>query len=261
MLIDWFTVGAQVLNFVILVWLLKRFLYRPVLDAIDAREARIARQIADADTAQATALREKEDFKQRNEAFDAQRAALLKQATDGAEAERRRLLDAAREAADAAAARRQDAERRDMARMLRSLADRTRDEVLAITRRALRDLGGATLDERIAQVFLARLAALEPAARDLLASGLDRARPGAIVRSSFELEPAQREQMRSAVLAALPPGAPIAIDFETASDLISGVELVVGGRTLGWNIAEYLRSFEQALATPAVAPAPAEVVT
>ena len=42
MLIDWFTVGAQVLNFLILVWLLKRFLYRPILHAIDAREQRIA---------------------------------------------------------------------------------------------------------------------------------------------------------------------------------------------------------------------------
>ena len=48
MLIDWFTVGAQALNFVILVWLMKRFLYVPVLDAIDAREKRIATQLGDA---------------------------------------------------------------------------------------------------------------------------------------------------------------------------------------------------------------------
>ncbi len=52
MLIDWFTVGAQALNFVVLVWLLKRFLYQPVLDAIDAREARIAKQIGDAQAVQ-----------------------------------------------------------------------------------------------------------------------------------------------------------------------------------------------------------------
>ena len=42
MLIDWFTVIAQMLNFLILVWLLKRFLYQPILDAIDAREKGIA---------------------------------------------------------------------------------------------------------------------------------------------------------------------------------------------------------------------------
>jgi hypothetical protein len=42
MLIDWFTVGAQIVNFLILVWLLKHFLYKPILNAIDAREKRIA---------------------------------------------------------------------------------------------------------------------------------------------------------------------------------------------------------------------------
>ena len=42
MTIDWFTVGAQIVNFIVLVWLLKRFLYKPVLAAIDAREKRIA---------------------------------------------------------------------------------------------------------------------------------------------------------------------------------------------------------------------------
>jgi F-type H+-transporting ATPase subunit b len=46
--IDWFTVAAQVINFVILVLLLKRFLYRPILHAIDERENRIASDIADA---------------------------------------------------------------------------------------------------------------------------------------------------------------------------------------------------------------------
>ena len=49
MLIDWFTVGAQALNFLILVWLMKRFLYKPILHAIDEREKRIAAELADAD--------------------------------------------------------------------------------------------------------------------------------------------------------------------------------------------------------------------
>jgi len=49
MLIDWFTVGAQALNFLILVWLLKHFLYQPILNAIDAREKLIAKELADAD--------------------------------------------------------------------------------------------------------------------------------------------------------------------------------------------------------------------
>ena len=49
MLIDWFTVVAQTVNFLVLVWLLKRFFYRPILNAIDAREQRIAAALAEAD--------------------------------------------------------------------------------------------------------------------------------------------------------------------------------------------------------------------
>ena len=38
MKINWFTVIAQLVNFLILVWLMKRFLYKPILNAIDERE-------------------------------------------------------------------------------------------------------------------------------------------------------------------------------------------------------------------------------
>ena len=108
MLIDWFTVGAQALNFLILVWLMKRFLYKPILDAIDAREKRIAAAIADADQKKAEATKEREEFQRKNEEFDQQRAALVTQATEEANAERQRLLDDARQAADALSAKRME---------------------------------------------------------------------------------------------------------------------------------------------------------
>ena len=67
MLIDWFTVGAQALNFLILVWLMKRFLYKPILNAIDAREKRIAAELADADAKKAEAQKERDEFQSKNE--------------------------------------------------------------------------------------------------------------------------------------------------------------------------------------------------
>ena len=93
MLIDWFTVGAQALNFIILVWLLKRFLYKPILNAIDAREQRIAAELAAADAKEAEAQKERDEFHHKNEEFDQQRATLLSKATQEAKAERKRLLD------------------------------------------------------------------------------------------------------------------------------------------------------------------------
>src|ERR1700691_3995140 len=103
MLIDWFTVIAQAGNFLILVWLLKHFLYKPVLAAIDAREAKIAATLKEADAKKAEAQVERDNFKTQNDVLEANRAELLRKAADEANAERQRLLDGARQ--DAAALR------------------------------------------------------------------------------------------------------------------------------------------------------------
>ena len=93
MLIDWYTVGAQALNFVILVWLMKRYLYKPILHAIDAREKRIAAELADAAAKETEAHKERDEFQRKSDELDQQRAALLKKATDDANAERQRLFE------------------------------------------------------------------------------------------------------------------------------------------------------------------------
>src|SRR5580704_16579193 len=113
MLIDWFTVGAQALNFIILVWLMKRFLYKPILRAIDAREKMVAAELAEADKSRGEAQKERDEFRHKNEELDLQRAALVKKATDEAKAERQRLLDEARRVADALTAKRQETLRND----------------------------------------------------------------------------------------------------------------------------------------------------
>ena len=65
MLIDWFTVGAQALNFLILVWLMKRYLYQPIRNAIDAREKLIATELANADKKKAEAQKESDEFRRK----------------------------------------------------------------------------------------------------------------------------------------------------------------------------------------------------
>src|ERR1700685_1511369 len=105
--IDWFTVGAQAVNFLILVWLLKRFLYKPILDAIDQREKGIAGHLAEAEAKTSEAEQDRDDLQRKNETFDRQRDSLMQKAADEAGAERKRLLDEARKDADTLRANRQ----------------------------------------------------------------------------------------------------------------------------------------------------------
>ena len=166
MLIDWFTVGAQALNFIILVWLLKRFLYKPILNTVDAREKRIAAELADADAKKAEAQKERDEYQHKNEEFDQQRAALLSKATDEAKAERQRLLDDARKAADALSAKRQEALRSDAQNLNQAIRRRTQQEVFAIARKALTDLATASLEERMSEAFIRRLRTIDGKAKE-----------------------------------------------------------------------------------------------
>ena len=105
MQIDWLTVTAQILNFLVLAWLLKRFLYRPVIDAMTQREQRIATRLAQAAQREAQAQAEARTYSDKVAAFDRDRQAQLAQAREAAEHERRSLLESARgEAGPAASA-------------------------------------------------------------------------------------------------------------------------------------------------------------
>ncbi len=245
MLIDWFTVGAQVLNFLILVWLMKRFLYKPILHAIDAREKRIATELADADAKKAEAQQERDEFQRKNEEFDEQRAALLSKATDEAQAEYHRLLDESRQAADALRAERQNALQREQQNLDDEITRRTREEVYAIARKTLTDLAGTSLEERMSEVFTRRLRELNNEAKKGLAKALKTSSDPVLVRSAFELPPEQRAAIQSAINETF--SADIHVRFETAPDVISGIELIANGRKVAWSIADYLASLEKSV--------------
>src|ERR1700679_1948167 len=133
MLIDWFTVAAQGVNFVILVCLLKHFLFRPILGAIDAREKHIATELADADTKRTEAQKERDDFQNRNKVFDEQRAGLLAKATADADAERDRLIGDAHKKADAFSSEQAAALRNNLASLSGEITRQASQEVLAIS--------------------------------------------------------------------------------------------------------------------------------
>ena len=245
MLIDWFTVGAQALNFVILVWLLKRFLYKPILDAIEARETRIAKELADADAKETEAKKARDEFQHKSDEFDRQRAALLRKATADADAAGKRLIDEAHQAADALLAKRQETLRNDAHNLSLAISRRTQQEVFAITRKALMDLTTTSLEERLVDVFTRRLREMDGRAKEALGEALKAASVPGLVRSAFDLPGEQRAVIQKALNETF--SADIHVRFETAPNLIGGIELTTNGQKVAWSIADYLGSLEKSV--------------
>jgi F-type H+-transporting ATPase subunit b len=251
-LIDWFTVAAQALNFLILVWLLKRYLYQPVLNAISAREQRIAMQLADAASKQAAATSERDEFERKNKDFEAQRTQLLAKATEDAKLEQQRLLEQARKDVEALRSRLEDALHSEQQILSAEVARRIGDEVFAIARKVLADLASESLEDAMLRVFIERLRALSAADLQLLTAASASA-PGAVmVRSAFDLPAQQRSAIEQAVTEVC--GATARPSYETVPGLISGVELSANGRKLAWSIADYLGALQKSVGDILAAP-------
>ncbi|MFO7541575.1 MAG: F0F1 ATP synthase subunit B [Thiobacillus sp.] len=245
MLIDWFTVIAQVINFLILVWLLKRFLYRPILNAIDAREKRIAAKIADAAAKEAKAQKERDEYQHRNEVFDKERAARMNQVLEAAKTERAQLLDAARQESDDLRARLEQALRNEQRNLNEDISRRAREEVFAIVRKALFDLAGTSLEERMTDIFLDRLRALNAAQIAEWKSALKSSPAPLRVRTAFKL-PAQQCTAIETVIAEL-LGKEKQVEFDIAPDRVSGIEISANGQKIAWSIADYLDSLARSV--------------
>ena len=268
MLIDWFTVGAQIVNFVILVWLMKHFLYKPILNAIDAREKRIASELADANAKKAEAEKERADFENKNKVFDDQRSALLSKATGDAKAEGAQLLDKARKDADSLRDTQAAALQSDHAKMGSQITRMATEEVFGIARKALSDLATVSLEERMGEVFTRRVHQMNGKDKELLAAALKASSEPAVVRSAFAMPAEQQAAIQNALNETF--SAVVRIRFETTKEAICGFELSANGQKVGWSIATYIsaldekigalleaQSTQQAKGAPKPTPAPA----
>jgi F-type H+-transporting ATPase subunit b len=243
MLIDWFSVGAQLLNFLILVWLMKRYLYEPILLAIDTREKGIAATLADADTKKSEAQNERDRFEQKSEALDQERASLMSKATDDAKSKGQRLLEEARKAADILSAKREESLHNEAENLNQAIARQTQEAVFAIARKALGDLATTELEERLSDIFIRRLRELDEETKTSLGTALTTASEPPRVGSAFALSDEQREMIQTAINETF--SADIPLVFKTTPDLVSGIELMASGQKISWSIADYLSSMEE----------------
>jgi len=243
MLIDWFTVGAQIINFLILLVLLKIFLFDRIVRAIDEREAKINARFEEADRTEEEARHKAQALAQEKRGLEEKRAELMETARKEAEDQRRQWAAKARQEIEDQRIRWQKAladQKEAFSRDLRHLAA---GQVCAVSRRALKDLADENLEERIIEGFLGRIAAMDDAAKKKFNRLQSRQNNAAAVRSAFEVSTRMRQKITRALHQALSED--LEIDYATDPDLLAGIELKADGQKVGWSLKDYLQTLEE----------------
>lgn len=247
MQINWFTVIAQIVNFLVLVWLMKKYLYKPILAAIDEREKKIAAELAGAKSKMTEAKKEQDEFQQKNNDFDKHKKKLMDQATSDADKEREKLLDAAKKEAAGVKEKLEAASKELQENLSDEISKKTQDEVFAITKKALAELASTDLEEQSVHVFIKKIKAITDKDKKQFIDAFHSDSAPIAVKSAFDLAEKDQKNIRSAIVDIL--GDDVKYEFKTDPKMISGIELAAKGYKLSWSLAAYINSLEKSVAT------------
>ncbi len=243
MKINWFTLIAQVINFIILMWLLKRYLYKPILKAIDDRENKIIAQLNDADAKKTEAKKERDEFTEKNESFNRQKDALMQKVIEESNTEAEKLKEQARTEANALKAKLEKSLQEEQESNHLDITKKIQQEVMRIAKKTLTDLSSVRLEDQIVNTFIKRINQLKENEKEQLISTLNLDDNPILIQSAFELSIEQQADIKKAVLNLT--GNRNAFQFKIIQELIAGIELSTNGYKLSWSISEYLKSLEK----------------
>jgi len=239
--LDWTTFALEIVNFLILVWILQRFLYRPVLDVIARRRERVEQTLADASKRDEEAKAKEAHYEERVAQWENERDEAREKLAEEIAAERARRMEQLeqtladeREKEKARARQRADEERR--ARQEEALA-----EAAQFASRLLQRLAGPQLDARIVDALVEDLGQLPDATRRSLAEAA--AQPGVQLQivSARPLEKEARKRIAEAFEAVL--GRRLDEEAGESPDLIAGLLVAVGPWVLAANLRDELAFF------------------
>ncbi|GAB4144424.1 MAG: ATP synthase subunit B [Sphingomonadales bacterium] len=249
MQIDWVTVAAQALNFLVLVWLLKHFLYGPITRAMQRREQRIQKRFDDAEAKREEAQREADSYREQQRKLQDEREALLKEARQQARETAQELEQQARdEVAQKRKAWQQQLEA-EQTEFLEGLKQRAAKHFYDLAQRALNDLAGRRLQDALAARFIVQLDDLESSQRKKARKAIGRSDRDITIQTGFALEPAEKSQLTKAVHDAFDTDR--GVRYVNGDDIGLGLRLEANGYSLEWSLQSYIdalrENLEQAL--------------
>ncbi len=238
MQIDWLTLTAQIANFLVLIWLLQKFLYAPITNAMARREERIEERLIDARKAREEAEAEAKALRDQQQALEDSKADILDDARKGAGDLRKGLEEEVREDVRQMHRTWQQHLEDEHAELAQTLQRRVAGQVLGVVRQILSEFADTDLEGQIADVFIRRLEAISEDDLDRLTESAKRGQDQALVESGLELPPAIRSRITRAIHEKLEDG--VDVQYRTDPDILLGIRMILSDLTVEWSAARHL---------------------
>jgi len=238
----WSTFVLEIINFLVLVWILKRFLYKPVLAVIAARRQSVEQQLAQARATADEASALKDQYTGRLREMEAERRKAREDLARDIDAERARRLADLTATLEHEKKKARVADERRQAEQQRALEQKALQQGATFSSRLLAQAAGPELESRLLQMLVDELASLTEAQRTQLREQWGEQAGVIDVASAFDLSAAQRAQLTSSLHALVDAAEP---RFRRDPALIAGLRIEIGAWVLAMNVRDELKGFAE----------------
>jgi len=241
--LNWSTFVFEIINFLVLIWIMKRFFYKPVLGVIERRRKAIDEKLADAESLHTEGSKLKAHYEERLGNWEKERQQARDILLVDVAEERSRMmgeLDTALEQEREKA--RVGEERRIQEQFNRAEEQALRNGSLFVTR-LLDQIASLDLEVRLIDIFLKEFGALPSERIDSLRRGWGEGPVKATLVSAYPLMPEQQQQLINAMDDITEKQA--VLEFEQDPELFAGLRITINGWVLGLNLRDELRGFSE----------------
>jgi F-type H+-transporting ATPase subunit b len=240
--IDYFTTIAQIINFLILIYLLRRFMYKPIIKLMDEREQKIISQFKEAEQKKKDAEKEAESHLKLMQELSEKRMVMNAKAAEEAQILQNDLMEKVRNNVETSRINWNKAFLRQKESLLADLSRHAGYEIYAIVRRTLQDLADEDLENQIINTFIKRLRDMDAFEKEKFSEFYKTSIQQITVRSTFEIPEVIRRKIREIVDDQI--GVGVKMQYEIAPELICGVEMIAHDMRIAWSIASFLNTLE-----------------
>lgn len=243
--VNWFTLVAQIVNFVILLFLLQRLLYRPVVKAMEEREQKIAKRMEEAEQKRNEADEKLQQYQERSKELEKEYDKRLADIQAEIEKRRKELIQEAQNEVNEKKRNWQTALKEEQESFLNQLRQWLVRETVEITRHALKDLAETKVEQRMIEMFISRIRSLEPEMKTEISKSIQESEKPIVISSAFDLLEEQQNQIVDTIQKEYSVDDNFKTDFKISADLIAGIEIQIDDHRMSWSIRDYLTGLEE----------------
>jgi F-type H+-transporting ATPase subunit b len=241
--LNWSTFVLEIINFLVLVWILKRFLYQPVMDVIARRREAIDKKLDEARQLSDDASAMSEQYKNRLAEWEQERQKAKEKLTHELEEYRLAQLEKLKTELTQEEEKIHVSRSRQEKQALREVEQRALHQGAEFASRILSEATGPELDNRLLEILLHELTTLPEDQISTLRNNWGESPEQILITSAYPIAEDKRHQLESLVNKITAISVPI--NYDVDNKLLAGLNITIGAWVLQLNVRDQLQGFTE----------------